>query len=55
MFEKDTIKAMDWFDTKNPMKKKLTTKFYGNFTPTLEKLRGCLELKPNEKEILGGI
>lgn len=46
-------KAMDWFETKPDEKQ--VDKFYGNFLELLEKLRvGALELKPNEKEMLGG-
>ena len=43
---------MDWFETKPDEKQ--VDKFYGNFLELLEKLRVALELKPNEKEMLGG-
>ena len=46
-------KAMEWYHSKPPAGQQ--EKFLGNFEQILEKLRvGALELKPNEKEMLGG-
>jgi hypothetical protein len=46
-------KAMEWYHSKPPVDQQ--EKYIKNFEQILESLRlGCLELNPNDKEILGG-
>lgn len=46
-------KAMEWYRSKPPVDQQ--EKYIENFEQILESLRlGCLELNPNDKEILGG-
>lgn len=46
-------KAMEWYHSNPPQEQQ--EKFIGNFEQILESLRvGCLELKPQGKEILEG-